>query len=543
MLELAVLGLLEEQPLHGYELKKRLGETLGFLWGVSYGSLYPALRRLERDGAIEIVVERDRAGGRPCPRPARSSGDLAAARRAGAARRAKATRRTRKAYRITERGERQFTELLLADDAPADDEKAFALQARVLRAPAPRGPARAARAAPGRARRPPRAQPPRRHRAAPAPTARPTALRPCPRPATATRGRSSSTAPRSTQRDLEWVEELIAAEQAATDDESPTPAPVAPPTRHRALRDKERPHEPHLPSRPRRGHPARPRRHRRRRQLRQQPRPGRRVLPQRRSADEVVPGLMHVVLGGYHVGDVEFVAAFDVDADKVGLDLGKAIFGRPQQHDQVRRRRRPRRARSSAARRSTASASTTATPSRRARPSRSTSPRRCATRAPTCSSATSPSDPRGAEALRAGLPRRRRRLRERHPGVHREQPRVGAEVRRRGRADRRRRHQEPGRRHDRRTASSPACSRTAASALDRTYQLNFGGNMDFKNMLERERLESKKISKTQSVTSQIDHGIEADARAHRPVRPRALARRPQVGLHPARGPQLRRRAR
>ena len=46
--------------------------------------------------------------------------------------------------------------------------------------------------------------------------------------------------------------------------------------------------------------------------------------------------------------------------------------------------------------------------------------------------------------------------------------------------------------------------------LDRTYQLNVGGNMDFKNMLERERLESKKISKTQSVTSQIDHGIAAD---------------------------------
>ncbi|MDQ4097802.1 MAG: inositol-3-phosphate synthase, partial [Actinomycetota bacterium] len=46
--------------------------------------------------------------------------------------------------------------------------------------------------------------------------------------------------------------------------------------------------------------------------------------------------------------------------------------------------------------------------------------------------------------------------------------------------------------------------------LDRTYQLNVGGNMDFKNMLERERLESKKISKTQAVTSQLDHGIEAD---------------------------------
>ena len=40
--------------------------------------------------------------------------------------------------------------------------------------------------------------------------------------------------------------------------------------------------------------------------------------------------------------------------------------------------------------------------------------------------------------------------------------------------------------------------------LDRTYQLNFGGNTDFKNMLERERLESKKISKTQAVSSQLD---------------------------------------
>ena len=47
-----------------------------------------------------------------------------------------------------------------------------------------------------------------------------------------------------------------------------------------------------------------------------------------RDADpsERVPGLMHVELAGYHVGDIEFVAAFDVDADKVGIDLGKAIF-------------------------------------------------------------------------------------------------------------------------------------------------------------------------------------------------------------------------
>jgi len=45
--------------------------------------------------------------------------------------------------------------------------------------------------------------------------------------------------------------------------------------------------------------------------------------------------------------------------------------------------------------------------------------------------------------------------------------------------------------------------------VDRTYQLNVGGNMDFKNMLERDRLESKKISKTQSVTSQLNHDLGA----------------------------------
>ena len=81
MLELAILGLLKEQPLHGYELKKRLGDTLGFLWGVSYGSLYPALRRLERAGAIEIVAPRSEAPA-PAPMPATGSidGETAAAR-------------------------------------------------------------------------------------------------------------------------------------------------------------------------------------------------------------------------------------------------------------------------------------------------------------------------------------------------------------------------------------------------------------------------------------------------------------------------------
>ena len=68
--------------------------------------------------------------------------------------------------------------------------------------------------------------------------------------------------------------------------------------------------------------------------------------------------------------------------------------------------------------------------------------------------------------------------------------------------------------------------------LDKTMQLNVGGNSDFLNMLERERLESKKISKTNAVTSMLDYDIGAEQRPRRPVRLRAVADRPQVGLHP-----------
>lgn len=127
MLELAVLGLLKEQPLHGYELKKRLTDALGFLWGVSYGSLYPALRRLERAGAIE-VVESGAAEQPAAPMPATGSigGEAAAARMR---RLGKASRRTRKAYRLTARGEQMFSELMASDQGPgSDDERSFALK-------------------------------------------------------------------------------------------------------------------------------------------------------------------------------------------------------------------------------------------------------------------------------------------------------------------------------------------------------------------------------------------------------------------------------
>ncbi|MFZ4514870.1 MAG: PadR family transcriptional regulator [Acidimicrobiia bacterium] len=126
MLELAILGLVSEQPLHGYELKKRLSELLGALWGVSYGSLYPALRRLERQGAIENVDPTLIPAPRPTAIPA--TGSLAG--EAAAARRARPTlvpRRVRKAYRITPTGEAMFTQLMTADSS-GDTDRVFAVK-------------------------------------------------------------------------------------------------------------------------------------------------------------------------------------------------------------------------------------------------------------------------------------------------------------------------------------------------------------------------------------------------------------------------------
>ena len=81
MLELAILGLLKDQDLHGYELKRRLTNTpglgtLGFGRGVSFGSLYPALRRLERAGAVQ-AVEPGTASGPPVPMTGSLGGELA----------------------------------------------------------------------------------------------------------------------------------------------------------------------------------------------------------------------------------------------------------------------------------------------------------------------------------------------------------------------------------------------------------------------------------------------------------------------------------
>ena len=66
-------------------------------------------------------------------------------------------------------------------------------------------------------------------------------------------------------------------------------------------------------------------------------------------AKQPVPGLMHVDLGGYHVNDIEFTCAFDINKTKVGKDLGQAIWAKPEQHDEVRQDVRRRSARPSTA--------------------------------------------------------------------------------------------------------------------------------------------------------------------------------------------------
>jgi DNA-binding PadR family transcriptional regulator len=53
MIEMAILGLLKDRAMHGYELRKELTAQLGQFWQVSYGSLYPSVRRLEKNGAVE----------------------------------------------------------------------------------------------------------------------------------------------------------------------------------------------------------------------------------------------------------------------------------------------------------------------------------------------------------------------------------------------------------------------------------------------------------------------------------------------------------
>jgi DNA-binding PadR family transcriptional regulator len=116
MLELPVLGLLKERAMHGYELRKQLGTMLGPFWQVSWGSLYPTLRRLAKLGAVEKVVEtkpRTRAG---------KSGKSGKAAKAGKLARTHAAGRRKTVYQVTPIGDEMFTRILEETGAAADAE-------------------------------------------------------------------------------------------------------------------------------------------------------------------------------------------------------------------------------------------------------------------------------------------------------------------------------------------------------------------------------------------------------------------------------------
>ncbi|HXM55132.1 MAG TPA: inositol-3-phosphate synthase [Candidatus Dormibacteraeota bacterium] len=227
------------------------------------------------------------------------------------------------------------------------------------------------------------------------------------------------------------------------------------------------------------------------------------------SPDEFVPGLMHVDLGGYHVRDIEFVAAFDVDREKVGKDLSEAMWAGPNNtvkfcdvphlgvqvergmtHDGIGKYLSD-----------------------------------VVTKAPgETADVTGILRETGADVLVNYLPVGSEEAtkwyveqalsagcafvncipvfiaREHYWQGRFEQkglPIIGDDIKSQVGA----------------TIVHRALARLFRERgvkLERTYQLNFGGNTDFLNMLERERLMSKKISKTRSVTSQLDYEIGAD---------------------------------
>ena len=123
MLEMPVLGLLKGQEMHGYELRKQLGAMLGPFWQVSWGSLYPTLRRLAKAEAVEKVVE-------PKPKPVRRTTKRANVKADKSAALSSGRRKT--VYRITPYGEELFTSML-EETAAAVDAEHFTLKLAFFR--------------------------------------------------------------------------------------------------------------------------------------------------------------------------------------------------------------------------------------------------------------------------------------------------------------------------------------------------------------------------------------------------------------------------
>ncbi|MEX2294112.1 MAG: PadR family transcriptional regulator [Acidimicrobiales bacterium] len=130
MIDLAILGLLTEQELHGYELKKRLGELLPGRASISFGSLYPALSRLETQGAVKAVEERTAVPSSPMS--GSLAGELAAFRaRVRESGLRASTGRGKKVYGITDLGRERLIELLSSPDV--SDDREFTLRVAFAR--------------------------------------------------------------------------------------------------------------------------------------------------------------------------------------------------------------------------------------------------------------------------------------------------------------------------------------------------------------------------------------------------------------------------
>ena len=224
---------------------------------------------------------------------------------------------------------------------------------------------------------------------------------------------------------------------------------------------------------------------------------------------ESVPGLMHVNIGGYHIGDINFVAAFDIDRNKVGKDIAEAIYTPP--NNTIKFCQVPQ----------------TGVVVERGMTHDGLGKylSRVITKAPGPTAnivsilKETETDivvnflPVGSEeatkwyieqVLTAGcsfincipvfIAREKywqNRFAERGLAI------IGDDIK-----------SQVGATITHRVLTS--LFRDRGVKLERTYQLNFGGNMDFYNMLEQERLESKRISKTEAVTSQLDYEIGAD---------------------------------
>ncbi len=227
------------------------------------------------------------------------------------------------------------------------------------------------------------------------------------------------------------------------------------------------------------------------------------------SENDFVPGLMHPRLGGYHVGDIEFVAAFDIDKNKVGKDLAEAIYTYPNNTIKF------------------CDVPTTGVKVDRGMTHDGLGKylSQIITKAPgSTANIVKILKEREAHIVVNFLPVGSEEAtkwyveqvldagcgfvncipqfiaREKYWQTRFEErglPVIGDDIK-----------SQVGATITHRVLTR--LFRDRGVKLERTYQLNFGGNTDFFNMLERERLESKKISKTGAVTSQLDYDIGAD---------------------------------